>query len=90
MYKQLDCVAMGSPLGPALWNIFVGFQESRLFDNIVKPGLYFRYVHDAFALFRSELDCDHFQKQLNLLHPALKFAVRMEQNNCLNFLDVLV
>ena len=42
MYKQLEGVAMGSPLGPALANTFVGFHESRLFDNTVKPGVYFR------------------------------------------------
>ena len=90
MYKQLDGVAMGSPLGPALANIFVGFHESRLFDNTVKPGVYFRLVDDTFTIFGSELGCDHFQEKLSLLHPALKFTVETEQNNSLNFLDVLV
>ena len=90
MYKQLDGVAMGSPLGPALANIFVGFQESRLFDNTVKTGVYFRFVEDTFAIFGSELDCDHFKGKLTLLHPALKLTVEKEQNNSLNFLDVLV
>ena len=90
MYKQLDGVAMGSPLGPALANIFVGFHESRLFDNTAKPGVYFRYVDDSFVIFGSELDCDHFQEKLNLLHPALKFTIEKEQNNSLHFLDVLV
>ena len=89
MYKQLDVVAMGSSLGPALANIFVGFHKSRLFDNTVKPGVYFRFVDDTFAIFGSELDCDHFKGKLNLLHPALKFTVEREQNNSLNFLDVL-
>ena len=90
MYKQLDGVAMSSPLGPALANIFVGFHESILFDNTVKPGVYFRFVDDTFAMFGSELDCDHFKGKLNLLHPALKITVEKEQNNSLNFLDALV
>ena len=90
MYKQLDSVAMCSPLGPALANIFVGFHESRLFDNTAKPGVYFRFVDDTFAIFGSELGCDHFQEKLNLLHPALKFTVEKEQNNSLNFLNALV
>ena len=89
MHKQLDGVAMGSPLGAALANIFVGFHESRLFDNTIKPGVYFRFVDDTFAIFGSELGCDHFHEKLNLLHPALKFTAE-RQNNYLNFLDVLV
>ena len=90
MYKQLDGVAMGSPLGPALANTVVGFHDSRLFDITVKPGVYFRFVDNAFAIYGSELGCDHFQEKLIMLHPALKFTVEKEQNNFLNFLDVLV
>ena len=76
--------------GPALANIFVGFHESRLFNNTVKPGVYFRYVDDTFVIFGSELECDRFHVNLNQLHPALKFTVEKEQNNSLNFLDVSV
>ena len=90
MYKQLDGVAMSSPLGPALANIFVGFHESRVFDNTIKPGVYFRYVDDTFVIFSSELDCDCFHEKCNMLYPALKFTVEKEQNNTLNFIDVLV
>ena len=62
---------------------------SRIFNNTVEQGVYFRLVDDTFAIFGSELGCDHFQGKLNLLHPALKFTVEKEQSN-LNFLDVLV
>ena len=81
---------MGSPLGPALANIFVGFHESRPFGDTAKPGVYFQYVDGSFVIFGSELDCDHFQEKLKLLHPALKFTIEKEQKNSLNFLDVLV
>ena len=71
-------------------NTFVGFHDSGLFDNTVKPGAYFRFVDDTFAIFGSVLECDHFQEKLNLLHPALKFTVEKEQNSSFDFLDVLV
>ena len=90
MYRQLDGVAMGSPLGPALANIFVGFHEIRLVNNTVKPGVYLRYVDATFVIFGSELDCDRIHENVNLLHPALKFTVKKEQSNSLNFLGVSV
>ena len=60
MYKQLDGMAMACHLGPALANIFVGFHESRFFENTTKPGVYFRNVDNTFVILGSEQDCDHF------------------------------
>ena len=74
IYKQTYGVAMGSPLGPDLANIFVGFYEKKLFSQISKPSTYFRYVDDTFAMFRNEEESDNFFNQLNCLHPSLKFT----------------
>jgi len=32
IYQQSDRIAIGSPLSPALANIFVGYYESKLFE----------------------------------------------------------
>ena len=44
MYKQMDRVAMGSPLGPALANIFVGYRESKLFTCVQKLTIIFNML----------------------------------------------
>ena len=88
MYKQTDGVAMGSPLGPTLANIFVGFYEEKLFSKISKRSTYFRYVDDTFAIFHNEEESENFFNQLNCLHPSFKFTFEKEKNNCLLFLDV--
>ena len=88
MNQQKDGVAMGSPLGPSLANIFVGFHEKRLFDYDQKPGVYFRYVDDTYTIFKTEAECDTFLKHLNNLHPALQFTFEKEENDSLPFLDV--
>ena len=91
MYKQIDGVAMGSPLGPTLVNIFVGYQEEKLlFIDNNQPLIYFRYVDDTFAMFEDEFNCNRFLKQLNLLHQSPTFTHEKEVNGKLPFLDVLV
>ena len=53
-YKQIDGVAMGSPLGPGLLNTFMcSFENNWLRDcpNDFKNVFYRRYVEDMFSLF---------------------------------------
>ena len=90
MHQQIDGITMGSPLGPALANIFVGYQEAKLFNIAKRLLVYFQYVDDTFAIFNKEEDCNTFFIQLNSLHPSLCFTYEKESNHSLPFLDVLV
>ena len=90
MYKQIDGVAMGSPLGPILANIFVGYLEHKLFLRSKAPLVYHRYVDDTFVMFKNKIESASFLECLNSLHKNLKFTKEEELNNSLNFLDVCI
>ena len=53
---------MGSPLVPALANIFMGFHKSKWLneDNLNKPKFYLRYVDDILAVFDNKQDLLNF------------------------------
>ena len=87
MYQQCDGVGMGSPLGPVLADIFVGYHES-LIPADQWPYLYGRFVDDCFSYCRDLEESDRFLTTLNNLHPALKFTRELENNGVLPFLDV--
>ena len=62
-YKQQDGVAMGSPLGPTLANVFLCYHENIWFQDRpseFKPVIYRRYVDDTFLLFRSKHHIEKF------------------------------
>ena len=90
MYRRSDGIAMGSPLGPVLANIFVGYNKNKLFEFSVKPQFYKRYVGDTFAIFENEAECNEFFNILNYLNPALKFTSEKEKSESLAFLVVKI
>ena len=92
-YQQVDGVAMGSPLGPTLANIFLGHKELQWLNDCpahYKPSYYKRYVDDIFVLFKDESHLELFKAYFNTQHPNMNFTSETEQDNALPFLDVYV
>ena len=83
---------MGSPLGPVLPNLFMGFYEKQWLKefNFCKILLYHSYVDDIICLFNCEVDAMKFFDYLNSRNSNIKFT--FEKQNCgkLAFLDILI
>ena len=92
VFDQIDGVAMGSPLAPALANLFLGNQEKVWSSNPESNNVLFyrRYVDDIFCIFENESHADTFLSFLNKHHPNIQFTIEKEASKTLPFLDVLV
>ena len=91
-YDQIDGVAMGSPLGPVLANLFMSHHEKRWLSEYQGPPVKFykRYVDDIFCLFDHIDHAKLFLNYLNKQHVCIKFTLEEEENSKLPFLDVLI
>ena len=93
-YKQHDGVAMGSPIGPTLSNVFLCYHEKIWLQNCLsefKPVIYRRYVDDTFLLFRSKHHIEKFRNHLNRQHKNIKFiSSETENENSISFLDTKI
>ena len=68
LYKQKDGVAMRSPLGSTIVNVFLSFYEIKWLEQCpkqFKPAFYRRYVDDTFALFESAEHLSKFRNYSN-------------------------
>jgi hypothetical protein len=91
VYKQIDGMAMGSPLGPIFANIFLTHFENTFMKNApVQPLFYRRYVDDTFWLLPINSDVNSLLTYMNSCHPNMKFTFETEKNNSLNFIGLTV
>ena len=93
LYKQIDGVGMGLPLGPSFANIFMCHHEREWLENCpvaFRPVFYKRYVDDTFVLFKHKNHVPLFLNYINSQHRNIKFTYETENNNSISFLDVKV
>ena len=88
---QIDGVAMGSPLGPVLANIFMcHFEEKWVMSGQVCPSFWYRYVDDTYTMFENKDTANGFLQYLNSRQNSIKFTIEFEQDNEIPFLNILV
>ena len=90
IYRQIDGVSMGSPLGPVIANIFMVELEKTLVPQLEENvRLWYRYVDDTFTMIRKGC-VEAVLDRLNGFHPSIKFTFEKESNDSIAFLDVKV
>ena len=92
-YKQLDGVAMDSPLVSTPANAFLCHYEkiwvNQCFSQF-KSVVYRIYVENIFVLFKSKEHLKLFANYLNSKHKNIKFTFETEDSNSFSFLDVKI
>ena len=88
LYEQIDGVAMGSPLGPLLANVFMCSIEERLEREGKIPAYYRRYVDDTLTVLPNKTVAYEFLATLNDCHASINFTMETETNCMLPFLGV--
>ena len=90
LYKQINGVAMGSPLGPTLANAFLVYREKNWLEHCpveYRPLYYGRYVDDIF-LFNSAEHLKRFYSYLNFGHLNISLTIENKKDKRMSFLDV--
>ena len=84
MYRQIDGVAMGFPLGSILANAFLCHFEKQWLSECPPdflPKAFKRYVDDIFVMFLCQSHLKDFVNYMNTKHPNIKFTSEFEQND---------
>ena len=91
IYIRIDAVAMGSPLGPVIANIFMIELETTLLPKLEDRVKKWRpFVDDTFVYVKNGCVVQYVLSVLHSFHKNIKFTNEEEQNNILMFLDVLL
>ena len=91
IYIQIDGVAMGSPLGPILANIFMVELEKIIIPKLEKEVKLWRRFVDDTIWFAKMGSLSYILLTINSFHKnIIKFTMEIGQNSTIPFLDVLL
>ena len=88
LYEQTDGVAMESPLGPLLANVFMCSIEDKLDQDGKFPSYYRRYGDVTFTIMPDIAWAEIFLDTLNRWHSSATFTMEVERNASLPFIGV--
>ena len=92
IYKQIDGVSNGSPVGPFLVNIIITELKKVIVQDLVDKHLikvYMRYVDDTLLLVK-EKDIKLIHERLNSFDKNIKFTVDNFPDGNVHFLDIQI
>ena len=90
IYMQVDGVAMGSPLGPVLVDIFMIELEKAILPELTECIKYWkRYVDDTLSFVKLGT-ISYIITKLNSFDNNIQFTFKEEDKGTLPFLDVLI
>ena len=89
-YHQIDGMAMGSPLAPAMADIFMNWLVETVSTKFNHQFTVHRYVDNLFLTFDDPNHIDHVFSTFNSIHQKIKFTKENEENNKLAILDVQI
>ncbi len=84
---------MGSRLGPTFANIFMNHLELKFLHDCPSeflPVTYHRYVDDTLTSFSDRSHAQLFLNYINQTYPNINFAMEIESDNKISFLDILI
>ena len=90
IFKQVEGLAMGSPLAPVMANIFLcHFEKLWLQEcpDAYKPKEYIRYVDDTFLLFEDIQQAQQFLNYINSRHVNIKLTIEEAVDGKSPYLD---
>ena len=89
-YVQKDAVAMGSKLTPVLAGIFMVELERAVIPKLSQHLQYWkRYVDDTICFVRNGYQ-EFVLSRLNSFHNSIQFTYKIEKENEISFLDILI